>query len=177
MFSCCWQVLSSAVVLIIYGFVFVGQNETINFSDRMSLINFKNFFEIAGIACYSIEGIGLLFALRYDYLKYNSFGQFRRVYFLILMFTVLIYFLFTIANFLKFYDTTGQIIFYNYSYHDTFPFVLAICYLIVSWKVTFLFKPTWNLRCFQLDLQIKICCWFFTWRRDFMRKRRTIGWS
>lgn len=98
----------------------------------MARVDFSNFFEIAGIACYSIEGIGLLFALRFDYLKLNSFGQFRRTYFAILGFTVAVYFFFTVSNYLKFYAETGQIVFYNYDYHETFPFVLEICYLVVN---------------------------------------------
>jgi len=98
----------------------------------MSRVDFSNFFEIAGIASYSIEGIGLLFALRFDYLKVNSCRQFRRTYFAILSFTVVVYFFFTVSNYLKFYTETGQIVFYNYDYHETFPFVLEICYLVVT---------------------------------------------
>lgn len=115
----------------ILGLKYVADQPEIDFSARMSRTKFSSFFEIAGIASYSIEGIGLLFALRYDYLRHNSYRQFRRSYFGILLFTVVLYMFFTVSNYLKFYDETGPIIFYNYSYHETFPFVLEVCYLVV----------------------------------------------
>ena len=131
MFRCCWLVNLLALVFSIYGFLYVKNHPSINYHQRLNLVNFQNFFEIAGVACYSIEGIGLLFALRSDYLKHNTFKKFTGAYFSILLFTVALYMVFAISNFLKFYDKSGEIIFYNYSLNDRFIFVLEICYLLV----------------------------------------------
>ena len=112
--------------------MYIGQNpDKVDFQQRWTRVDFTTFFEIAGIACYSIEGIGLLFALRSDYLKLNSYSQFQRSYFCILIFTVLVYFCFTISNYLKFYEEIGQLVFFNYDYKNKFIFGLEICYLIV----------------------------------------------
>ena len=98
----------------------------------MSRISFSAFFEIAGIASYSIEGIGMLFALRFDYLRYNNYKQFRWTYFSVLVLTILVYFLFAIINYLKFYDGVASIIFYNYNATYKFLFGLQISYILVD---------------------------------------------
>ena len=112
-------------------FVFLTEAKDINYSERLTRVNFASFFEMAGIATYSIEGIGLLFPLRFDYLRYNNYKQFRCSYFVVLVLTVLIYFVFALANYLRFFDTTGEIIFYNYDSTHKFLYGLEVSYLLV----------------------------------------------
>jgi len=85
-----------------------------------------------GVACYSIEGIGLIFPLRKDYIQNNTHKEFSLVYFLTYIFTLVIYLLFGVLNYLKFYKNTQNIIFFNYKVDTGFVFVLQILYSVVK---------------------------------------------
>ena len=100
--------------------------------DKLRYADWGYFFVFLGVACYSIEGIGLIFPLRKDYIQKNTHKEFTLVYFLSYLFTLIIYLLFGVLNYLRFYKQTQNIIFFNYKIDTEFVFVLQILYSSVK---------------------------------------------
>jgi amino acid permease len=118
--------------LCIYAIIYLGGNHTVTSIEKLRFADWGSFFIFLGVACYSIEGIGLIFPLRKDYMQHNTHKEFKLAYFLSYVFTLVIYLLFGVLNYLKFYKHTQNIIFFNYKIETGFVFILQIFYSIVS---------------------------------------------
>ena len=102
---------------------------TVGFSPLMSI---GHLITYVGIASYSIEGIGLVFVLRQDFIRERSEKSFMTSYFSIYTFVIALYVIFGLANFAYFGSAIGQNVFYNFTKNQPYFFWLQICYAIVS---------------------------------------------
>ena len=134
------------VSLCAYALAFLGRQHADAVSEKLAHTDFGYLLVFIGVACYSIEGIGLIFPLRKDYIKYNSHEEFTVVYFLSFVFTVLIYLLFGVLNYLRFYGRTANIVFYNYNLDTRYIFVLEVIYSFVSSAVVVRVEPDESFR-------------------------------
>ena len=103
-----------------------------DFAAKLRQHDFGQFVTFLGIASYSIEGIGLLFNLRRDYISERSEPSFRRSYFTIYFLVMLLYVGFGVVNYLHFGSATQPIVFFNYDLSQVYLFSLQATYAVVG---------------------------------------------
>lgn len=122
---------SEVFAILVSSFDYVAKIDE-NYIQLMREMHSYHFITFIGIASYSIEGITLLFTLRRDFIKHRSEHAFKVSYFTCYTFTIVLYILFGIFNYLKFSGNTKEVIFFNYDVHSAFIFTLQILYAVVS---------------------------------------------
>lgn len=124
------------MILIVYAFIFkaivhVSTTHDPKLIDKITATNFSYLLPFIGVAAFSIEGIGLVLPLRKDFIEHNTQKNFKKVYFSVFGVILFTYLLFGTMNYLKFFEETKTIVFYNYTSRNWFIFGLEIFYSFV----------------------------------------------
>lgn len=117
-------VILSVFSITTYNLIFLFQTN-IDLTNRLGHFNFPGFLSFLGIALYTTEGIGLVLPIRASFKDNKGFGK---VFYGTFIFIVWCYLALGILSYIRFYDDTQHVIFFNFGTNYIYMFILEVFY-------------------------------------------------